>query len=134
MTEFEVTWDVPSKTGGLRQATVEKVEGKTSREGDPMAKITFELTGGGKVVDYIMLDGGGKEMGLTKLERLGVARGSAKFTEKSLLGVRISLMCVLEEYNGREALKVDGKANNAPFRLGYGSDAQKPDPDKDVPF
>lgn len=133
MSDIELTWDVPELADGVRQATVKAVEGRTSKGGDPMVVVTFKLTGGGEIQDFIMLDGAGKSMGLAKLERLGVPKGAAKLNTADLIGRQLSIVCIKSEYNGREQLKIDGKANQDPYRLGYGRDVQKPDLDS-VPF
>lgn len=134
MGDIELTWDIPALEGGVRTADVKAVEGRTSKKGDPMVVVTFALVGGGEIQDFIMLGGDGKAMGLAKLERLGVPKGAGKLNTLDMIGRRLSLVCVKEEYNGREVLKVDGKANQPPYRLGYGSDVQKPPPSSEVPF
>lgn len=136
MTDIEIDWSRPSKEPGIRKAKIIEAEGKSSKKGDPMLAITFELEGGGRVLDFIMLGGDGKEMGLDKLERLGVQAGSKRFNPGELVGITLSIFTILSEWDGRESLKVDGKANTNGFRLGYGSDVVIPKPDFDnaAPF
>lgn len=100
-----------------------------------MLEVTFELDGGGRVRDYLMLGGDGKGMGMAKLGRLGVPKDTPKLNLAELAGRELDLVLVAEDYNGQPQLKVDGKANQEPWRLGYGrvADPKPVDPNA-VPF
>lgn len=136
----EVTFDrhLPELEPGPRKATVTDCQLKKSKKGEKMLEVTFSLEGGGQVRDYLMLEGAGKGMGLARLSRLGVPDADTRFDTQDLAGRTLTLILINEPYNGQPQLKIDGKANATPFRLGYGSDisVQTKDTiaDSDSPF
>lgn len=107
---IEIDWSDPSMEPGLREGTVTKVEHKKegqpmrSSKGDLMIKLIFRLEPTGTLHDYVMLQGPGAPMGARKLLALGIAKGSA-LIPNDLIGRRVTLDCVVEEYKGQTKLK-----------------------------
>lgn len=120
MPTIDLNWDLPEQRPGIRRARVSGVVASTSSTGYAMLRVTFDLDGGGSILDNIMLDGPGKGMGLAKLSRLGVPKDAPSLDTEALIGITLDLVLVQEDYQGQARLKVDSKANAAPYRLGYG--------------
>ena len=119
MTRVSMDWSLPEEQPGIRTGTVSKVAHVEPTGGDARLEVDFSLEGGGSIRDYIMLEGRAKGMGIVKLERLGIAKGSDYDTD-DLIGRKIPLVLILNEWQGRTRLQVDAKANVAPYRVGYG--------------
>lgn len=149
MSDFEpIEWTgAPKLEACRREATVLTVESR--KEGQPltskkidetladadnpngrparMLKITFQLETGGRVTDYVMLEGKGGFGGQKKLKALGIEKGQ-KFAPADLEGRRVVLDLKPEEYNGEESLKPKGYIAIA------GGDLPKVNPNEEAPW
>jgi hypothetical protein len=118
----------PDAIGGLAPTGVNYVEvgaceGKRSSKGDPMLSLRLCAIGTTRVVafDNIMLAGGGKNMGLAKLEQLGftIEGGKMQIDTDRVKGRRLAVWIKHgDDTKGGKRAEVDIRAP-APFRCGY---------------
>lgn len=109
---IDVDWSDPSLEPGEREATVKAVVSvsdsgqplRSKNAGDRMVKVVLKLDGGGEIHDYIMLEGAGAPMGTRKLKALGMQKGE-KLIPDELVGRRVKVECVVQDYNGESSLK-----------------------------
>ena len=112
--------DAPLAPGEYLAEVVAATE-KYSQGGDLMFALRFETRGDGApqhlCYDNLMLQGKGLSIALAKLKAMGFDRVHATIDAKQLIGRRVRLACIIEEYNGRQSLKPDIRADG--FKCGY---------------
>ena len=117
-------------------------EEKTSRSGDAMLnlKLAREEDQGDHVYDVVMLEGKGRGIGIQKLRAFLPDGFKGELDPVSLIGARVWADMSIEEYQGKQSLKVDiGGLKHAGYQRADdppdGRDAPPKDEDySEIPF
>lgn len=125
----------PDAAAGEQEVTISGAIKRNSKNGDPMIEVTLRMETGRTLKDWIMLDGGGKNMGLDKLKALGVDVEKGGLSLSRLVGHRIMVDVVEKEgTDGRTFLNVNAKRNKDGWTQGYKPLGPPPGEVGDIPF
>lgn len=109
MVKVDMTQPDRDLTPGVDLWEVKTASGKESSNGTPMISLEFKrVSGQGVLWDNVMLGGGGWGIGKAKLSALGVPKNfTGDLNVATLVGRRVWVATVVDEYQGKSRLKVD---------------------------
>ncbi len=105
---------------GVYESEVASVEETLTKANDPMWTLKFKQaeTGATLCYDNLAFSPKGKGMAFLKLKNLGVEKSDSGFYEidsQELVGRRVTLTLIVDEYKGKKKLAVDVAAENCGY-------------------
>jgi len=122
---LDLNWEGTTEDGftiapeGTYLAEVDDVQAKHSKNGELYLEVQLRDTKSRVEIcrDALMLQGGGRGIGMAKLRQLGVPEGTQKLEPLSLVGRRVRIAIMHDSYEGRKRAKINIKADG--FKCGY---------------